>query len=301
METVKVKLDNGKRIEVGLVQEQYFMGKVKGNPLYVPVYDDRYQRVIAENIKIRVANKFDCIILCTGKRRTGKTTQACQCARIIDPEFPVRHVTFELDGPKGFNTVLAQNPYADPEAGVWPQVILDEAGFDLFSQNWMERVQKNIVKKFEVIGIKNQIVWLVLPHRKKLNKSIREEMVQYWIHTTVLDGQRGIAELRIGMENIYEEEMYWRPEACFLFEPLDGDPWWDEGYLVNKREFVDRVAADETGDEPDRRGGKTIAQRNLAIKTMYQTTPRSHSDIARELGIPLGTVSWILKGISKRS
>ena len=277
---------------MGLLESDYFFGKIHGMNLFAPCYDDRYIDVLAEEIRHFPQRKFDCNIMVTGKRRRGKTTLAATAARRIDPEFSPRQVAFEVEP---WNVIIRDSPYADPDNGILPQSILDEAGFDLFSQNWMERVQRNIVRKLEVIGIKNIINWYVLPHRKKFNKSIREEMIEYWLHVK-LDhtGLRGLAELRQGEENIWEEEMFWRPVCAFTFDPLPEDDWWTE-YTTNKRTFVDKIAATDPSDEDmSDRGRKLIKQRNTAMKLLYRSGFGSHQAIATAMDMPKTTVDSIL-------
>lgn len=296
MEEVTLRATSGVPYTVGLIQDDYYFGKVHGVRQYAPCYDHRYIPVLAESIRDYPRRKFDCNIMVTGKRRRGKTTLATKIARQVDAEFRPTNVAFEVEP---WNKVLADSPYADPDNDIYPQSMLDEAGFDLFSQNWMERIQRNIVKKLEVIGIKNLIDWFILPHRKKLNKSIREEMIEYWLHVGLSrDGLRGIAELRQGVENIWEEEMYWAPVCAFTFEdhPKD-DPWWMT-YEVSKREFVDKVTATDPTDEAmSDRGRKLIDQRNAAIKLLYRIGYGSHATIARALEMPRTTIDSILKGL----
>ena len=291
MENETVKADSGREYEVGLIQSDYPMGYAAGKALTVPIYDERYINVLADDIKNRPANGFDSIIMCTGERRTGKTTVTSQTARRIDAEFPVGHMTFRISD---FNKVLNDNPYADPENGIWPQDVLDEAGFDLFSQNWMERMQRNMVKKFEVIGLKKQIVWLVLPHRDFLNKKLREGMAQFWLNTEVRHGKRGLVEVRRGVPNKWQLDRYWGPHAAFTFKDMDDDPWWDE-YLVKKRAFIDEVAADTT----DETGPEKRNYRKEWATELYQTTNLSHAAIAKRVGVPIGTVHTDLKGVRK--
>jgi len=293
METVTVKSDSGKTFEVGLIQEEYRMGYTAKKMLTVPCYDERYVKVLADDIKKRIVDEFDSIIMCTGERRTGKTTLCSQIAKTIDQPFPVDNMTFRL---KDFNRVLHDNPYATPAEGVFPQVVLDEAGFDLFSQNWMERMQKNMVKKFEVIGAKNQTVYLVLPHRELLNKKLREGMAQFWLNTETPGGKRGLVELRRGVPNKWQMERYWAPHAAFTFTDLKGDSWWDE-YSVKKRTFIDEV----TGDIEDEEESTAKNWRKEHALYLYTTTDMSHAGVAEEMGVPHSTISLDLKGVKKKA
>ena len=292
METVTVKSDSGKTFEVGLIQEEYRMGYTAKKTLTVPCYDERYVYVLAEDIKKRIVDEFDSILMCTGERRTGKTTLCSQIAKTIDSSFLVDSMTFRL---KDFNKVLHDNPYADTKNGIYPQVVLDEAGFDLFSQNWMERMQRNMVKKFEVIGAKNQTVYLVLPHREMLNKKLREGMAQFWINTETPGGKRGLVELRRGVPNKWQMERYWAPHAAFTFTDLKGDPWWEK-YSVKKRAFIDEV----TGDTEDDDEITTKNWRKEFALYLYATTGMSHAGVAEAIGVPHSTISYDLKGVKKK-
>lgn len=291
MENAVVRADSGREYEVGLVQSEYPMGYAAGKALTVPVYDERYINVLTDDMKNRPANKFDTILMCTGERRTGKTTVCSQLARRIDRSFPVSHMSFRIPD---FNRVLKDNPYADPENNIYPQAFLDEAGFDLFSQNWMERMQRNMVKKFEIIGLKKQIVYLVLPHRDFLNKKLREGMAQFWLNTEVRSGKRGLVEVRRGVPNKWQMDRYWAPHAAFTFDEMDDDPWWAE-YLIKKRAFIDEVAA----DTEDEKGPEKRNWRKEWAEQLYQSTDMSHAAIAKKISVPIGTVHRDLKGVRK--
>ena len=46
-----------------------------------------------------------------------------------------------------------------------------------------------------------------------------------WIQTKTLDGERGFAELREGVSNIWQMELYWKPLMGFCYSELDDDFW----------------------------------------------------------------------------
>jgi len=287
-ETGVIKTPKGKRFNVGIVAPSYRMGKTAHAKQMVVVYDSRIIPYIASLIKELPQEGFDCIILITGRRRTGKSTLGAQIARAIDPKFGVDHIAFRL---AEFNDVIHNNPFADPEHGIYPQVILDEAGFDLFSQNWMQEMQKNLVKKFEVIGQKCQAVYLILPHRMLLNRGMREGMVMYWINVSTFDGERGFAELRVGQENIWTLEQYWKPLCAFTFGDLHDDFW--EAYNTKKMKFILEVTADipETGKS---RVQQLLKQRNAIIKYSYEVCKHTMQDIADQVGLTQTQISDII-------
>jgi hypothetical protein len=275
----EVATEKGQIFQVGIVADRYPMGKYKGSTKYVPVYDERAIEYVAGLIRERVQDKFDCVILITGERRTGKSTLSIQLAKAVSKMFDIRHLAFRLED---FNRVIAENPYADPSKGIYPQVNLDESGFDLFSQNWMDRMQRNLVRKFEVIGAKCQVVYLVLPHRMLLNRGLREGMAHFWINVTTFESMRGLAELREAQGSIWQLEAYWRPLCAFTFKPEAG-PMWDE-YTKRKFAFIDEVCAAQESDAPSR-ASQLIHQRNEAIRMCYRPGEVSYQQIADRLGV----------------
>jgi len=277
--TVPIMTPGGKSFDVGIVSDSYRMGKTSRAKQMVCVYDYQIIPYIAELLKELPREKFDCIILITGRRRTGKSTLASQIARAVDKTFPLDNIAFRLSE---FNDVVHTNPYANPAKEIYPQVILDEAGFDLFSQNWMQEMQKNLVKKFEVIGAKCQIVYLVLPHRMMLNRGLREGMVHLWINVSTFDGERGFAELRIGQENIWALEQYWKPLCAFTFNDTRDDFW--NQYNTKKIKFINEVTAD-TPEAGNTRVSQLVKQRNALIRNMYERRVRTVKQISEVIGI----------------
>ena len=259
------------------------------------VYDHRAINWTAEWLKFRVRNKHDNIIMITGERRVGKSHLAQQLARAIDPAFSVRNVAFPLEE---FNKILSSNPRADSEQKIYPIADLDEAGYDLYSGNWMQRVQKNMVRKFEVIGEKQQTVLLVLPHRLNLLKGIRGNIAKFWINveTWGREEERGLAVLRVAQPNIWELEPYWEPVVAFHFDEVLDD-WWNE-YLIKKRAFVDFAAAEDPAAEKgtDKRQMKWTEQRDKAIRLAYKRGVVTHEEISKEMGLTREAVTQILNG-----
>jgi len=257
---------DGSKYRVGVVNSKVKIGRYGNKDYFVPFYDSRAIEYIAGEARAMVKKGFDVCILYTGKRRTGKSTLQTQIAKAIDPEFPLECLSFKL---ADYDRNISELPYADPKNGVFPQVSLDEAGFDLFAQEWYSSFHKLMVKKMEVIAMKNLVLHMVLPHRKKLNKSIREEMVHYWIHTkTTQSGKRGIAQLRTPSDNIWDEKLFWDARMQFRFSKSEG-PFWD-AYLEKKRAFIDEVAAGQYGESKINRIKKVEEQRDTIIREYYQ-------------------------------
>jgi len=289
MQRVTLRTPYGTPVPLDMITEEYQIGSYQGMPEVCPLYDHSAIEYIAECSRERIRRKYDTNIMYSGRRRRGKSTVASHIALAIDPNLSVDQVSW--DTPE-FNALLDAAPYADPEHGIYPQVILDEAGYVLYTKNWMQEVQKSLVLKFQVVGIKRLITHFVLPHRKKLATDIREDVIEYWVYVTEREGYRGIAELRQGVENKWEPDQYWRPLLAFTFDELTG-PWWDE-YSRRKIAFVDSAAAKPLTGAPGARQESALRQRDAAIRALYTQTHLSHAKIGEALGIPRTTVDSIL-------
>jgi len=270
-----------RRFKVGVIAKKY---KIAGK-YNVPIYDHRIVPYIAELAMERPKKRFDTIFLITGQRRCGKSTLAFQIARCIDNNFDERKIAFRIEE---FGEIIQNNPECNPEIGVYPQVIMDEAGYDLLAQNWMERMQKELVKRFEVIGARRQIIYLVLPHKQLLNRSIRNGMIHYWINVSTFENERGFAELRMAQENIWKLETFWKPLCAFTFEPCDDDPIWKQ-YLVKKDAFIDSVMTDIEDTSKTRELKK---QRAMLIKHILKTEKMSQKELAEKFDLPFNVVRY---------
>lgn len=283
---------SGAPITVGVLEEERLLQKTRFGAIVGPLYDERFLDYLADYAWNQIADLWDLIIMYTGERRVGKSTFALKLARRIDPDFPVRHVAFRLDG---FDNLLGALPRADAEHGLFPQAALDEAGYDLFAQNWMQEVQRNTVRKFEVIGEKGEIVHMMLPHRCHLNKGLRDSMAKLWVNVETDQGKRGLAVICEAVPNKWELEVYWRPLGAMRFSPFeDDDPFWTE-YMTTKRAFVDEAASARS--EPDMmnpRRAKATAQRDAALRALRRFGGLKNREIAEQVGLPKGTVDRVL-------
>jgi hypothetical protein len=273
--------DKGMPVPVTVKQEAFPMGvDNQGNPIYCPFLSEGGVRYIAAVIKERLADKYDAILMITGQPRRGKSTLAMQIALEVDRQFKLDKVAFRANE---FTEILNKNPYADLTQGVIPQGILDESGFDLFSQDWMMREQKELVKTLAVIGLKNQVLYFVLPHRDDLNRSIRETRIAIWIDTDIrLDipiFERGYAELRVGMPNKFKREQWWQPRCAFYFGELTGQLWDD--YIVRKKAFIDRAVSEETQPSSSTIERLTAARNNL-MRAYYEYRQRKRDGISQD-------------------
>lgn len=264
LQEVQLPPINGKILIAGMISDSYKIGGSRRGAQKVPIYDHRIIPYIAEMAKSRVRKKFDCPILIAGQRRTGKTTNAIAIARELNPRFTSDLIAFRLED---FRKILANLPPAEPENDFYPVAILDESGVDLYSKDWQQRLQKEMVKVFQIIGKKRLTMILCLPHRNLLTKDIREAM-HLWIQTkTDMDGERGFAELREGCDNIWQLELYWKPLCGFCYNQQDDDFW--DSYEERKDAFIEEFIQLSPVPDASHRA-KVMEQRDNAIKLMVK-------------------------------
>lgn len=286
---------SGHRFTVGVLQEDYLIGREHGVPMVCQLYDDRCIHYAVDLLQERPRHKFATNVMIAGEPRTGKSTLGISMARLIDHGFSPDKVAFTLED---FTRIFSANPYADPKLGVFPQVIADESGFSMYSQNFMDREQRNLNRMFQVTPVMNQISYFILPHKDFLNKNLRDTMVQYWFQTVVHNGLRGVVKMRQAQHSEFVKDVYWQPVCAFTFSAMDRDAWWTD-YFKRKVEFVNRVAAEPLGDlGTTGREKEIIGQRNRAIKALYlsaqKAEPISHKKVAELMDMPVSTVDSIL-------
>lgn len=257
MHDVVIKHKDAK-FTVGLVQEEkYFQQTVRGQH-YAPVYDGRVFDYLAHRVVARGKARFDNRIVIAGPPRTGKSTIACTWARRIDPDFPVENVSFRL---ADYKDRLASLPPADPVKGKWPMAVLDESGVDLYSKDWATRHVKDMVKVFQIIGMKRLTMMMCLPHRNLLAKDMRDEM-HWWINTCMDDDElRGYCEVRYAKPNPWATP-YWNPLFGIVYDELN-DSWWRE-YESYKNDFIEEYTR-TAPVEPTEREKHLVRQRDVAI------------------------------------
>jgi len=253
----------------------------KLGPVEVPFFDDSAIDYIAATIRERIKDGFDSIVMITGARRTGKSTLGLQIARKVSPSFDLDSIAFRVED---FSEVLNKNPYADPSHDVWPQAFLDEAGHGLYSKEWMSLWQRNLVKCLEVIGMKKQVCYFILPHMQKLTGDVRDEMAHIWIDVDTWGFKRGYAEVYMGTRNKFKQSIFWQCEAVFKFDELKGEFWTK--YEDKKRLFIDEIAAEKIATV---KVSKDTERLNKLIADVYRRGI-SAPEIAEKIGVTDQTI-----------
>jgi len=228
-------------------EEDYKIGY--NPPILVPIYDESFMEYLAKLWQYRIERKWSVDVLITGDRRVGKSTLAHILASKLYRDFSADNVAFTLED---FQDILRNNPTGGN--GTYPVAILDEAGFDLFAQDWADRVQKSMVKTFEVIGAKYQTIFLLAPSPSLINRGFRK-LTSYWIYLPSEKMTRGVAEFYEAKIDKYDGSIYYDPQCAFLFKPIDEQhnshllPIWQE-YERRKMNFISMVLdrMQETGE-----------------------------------------------------
>lgn len=127
------------------VHDHHYYGTFSGRKQIGPEYGFEALDILAGYIRHRIRKKFDCPIMVTGDERAGKSTLALHLARKIDPDFPIRNICFRI---------RELNERID-SARPGEVIVMDESGFDLYTQEWWNEFQMNLVKKLQVIGFQS--------------------------------------------------------------------------------------------------------------------------------------------------
>jgi len=282
IETEEVYLTTPKKtvtVPVGLITEDYLIQTTKkGKEIRVKAYDSRYIKFFAEKLKERIVWKWPNDILMAGKRRVGKSCLAIRIARTMHPTMAINDIVFTL---KELNHNLKTNPTANPSLNLFPQIMFDEAGFDLFMENWNNFYQKELVKKYEVIGAKYQTIYLIAPG--DFVNSKMKNFSTFLIYCCEDNLERGVAELYELKDKKFGKPWY-NPIAAFQFDELHDD-FWDE-YEKKKFAFIDDVCEKEPDEERmSNRRKIQLEQRNKAITLLYKSSKLSQNELSKQLGL----------------
>ena len=270
------------------VHDHHYYGTFGGVRQIGPEYGFEALDILAGYMRHRVSKKFDCPIMITGDERAGKSTFSLHLAQRLDPDFKIENICFKI---KDFNRAIDDAKPGDV-------IIEDEAGFDIYAQEWWNEFQMNLVKKLQVIGKKRIIILLNLPHRKDLNTKIRERRVKFWphIYTQGEEMDRGFVEICRARGNKWEQTIFWEPLMSFHFPEFKGQ-LWDE-YEKIKDEFIAEVSADEYS--PDSNQMKVVEQRNKLIYRVVREKLLSQTEIAKTCGMGQPRISEIYNSIKER-
>ena len=204
------------------------------NNVVVPLLGDSGIMVLAEYIRERIDNNFDCLVMVSGDRGSGKSTLILQTALVLDPHLSVDQVAFR---PQDFARVFQAN---DKSKKKYRQVLADESGHAFHSRRWNNAFQTTIIRHMIISRVKKQVLWQAVPKRSQLDNQLRD-MPYIWVHVSqpseFVQGFAIVLTAPSPLQSMWHPERYWVHQFAFTFQPLAGD-LWDE-YEKRKIAFVD--------------------------------------------------------------
>ena len=284
----------GRRVKVNVLHPKLAIRVGGGRVCTVPFVDETGINVLAEIGKERVDHGRDCMYIWTGDRGSGKSTGIMKTALAIDPKFETDSIAFWLED---FGIKFASNPQGDGAKGLYPQVVLDEAGHALYGPQWLAREQLEISKNMIINRIMKQIVHVAVPKRKQFNNQIRD-MAFIWIHISepkeYTQGYGLVRLAPVGKQSEFHSEKYWEPKMAFVYRKLTGDLW--DRYEAKKIAFV-REASKNMGRVGSTTATKFAASRDAVMREYHEYRKERGDPISREA---LGDVAGLRVSQTRR-
>lgn len=283
---VKLKCSNGNIVTVDQLGTDYY-GTYKGEELWCPIYSFDALDWLVSEMQYATAHAWDQVLLITGKEGSGKSAIGAHIGRKINPNLSLDQVSY---APGEFKDWVR-------DAKIGDLGIMDEAAEEMFSYEWMQKGQRDLIKSFLRFRIKRLKIILILPHQMLLNKQLRERRVHWWldVYAKAID-ERGYAQLRKGplKDNPWKTDIFWDGQFTLRFPSFDSidKEFWDE-YEKRKLKFVDsRLKEDTRGHErPSESKRKIIDSCRKLVKMDWNV-----SQIAKHYGCSERTVKEYLRG-----
>jgi hypothetical protein len=220
---------------------------------------------------------MDCIIVCSGKERTGKTTLGWQSCKLIDDDFTADNVAFTIQEAKKLLQV------SDKQSAI----MIDEAQWMLYGRDALSSSSKWLNKTLMKIGQLNYFIWLNIPDYFSLDPYVRKFRVTCllrtkWkvkpkyidlagVRTKVFETERGKFEVygQHKLKDIYKvkdtsEEHWTYPTYIDYFSAVDPNDSEYKRYLQRAEEFK-RVTQEDVDGKQDKRKDNILAFRGDSI------------------------------------
>ena len=182
---------------------------------------ERMYRGWVRTIRYMCEKDWDWPIIVTGLEGTGKSAFAVNLACDLDEGVEKdldKHIIWDLDD-RFIEKIVKTEPSA---------FVLDEAGVDLFSRDFMKEKTKEIIRLVIIMRQFNHVPIIVLPKMKWLDSYLRDHRVQNWADIGVFGGslfrERGKA-------TVYLSEHH----------PMGSAPYWNELFKVRFANFSPTV------------------------------------------------------------
>lgn len=223
-------------------RKQYVIGYYKKHTETILIGSDTMD-LFAKELKKRVKNNFQNIVVFEGGTGSGKSSAAIRLAKTMDPKWSITdNYIYSLQDLKD------KLHRAEMGEKVSPISLFDEAVVSLNSRNSMRSDDKNMLILFNTMRSRGWTTLLCVPSIFDLNKSLRATHVDFKIRCPdkpLLKGydRRGFLEFSMAKRSEYSRagEPYWYLFAAGIFPPLE--PSWDAEYQKLKNEKQDDLLA----------------------------------------------------------
>lgn len=216
-------------------RKQHVLRFYKKHGSIIPICSDTMD-LFAKQVKNRVKNNYQCIIVFEGGTGSGKSTAAITFAKTLDPKWSITdNYIYSLED------LQRKLDRAEKGEEVSPISLFDEAVVSLNSRNANRSQDREMVILFNTMRSLGWITLLCVPSIFDLNKSVRSTHVDFKLRCpdkSPLKGydRRGFLEFSIAKRSEYSRtgEPYWYLFSTGIFKPLK--PEWDEEYQKLKRD-----------------------------------------------------------------
>lgn len=219
-------------------RKQHVLAFYRKHQSIIPICSDTME-LFAKQVKDRIKNGYQCIIVFEGGTGSGKSSAAITFAKTLDPDWSITdNYIYSLED------LQAKLDRSDRGEKVSPISLFDEAVVSLNSRNSNRSQDREMVILFNTMRSLGWITLLCVPSIFDLNVSVRKTHVDFKIRCpdkAPLRGwdRRGFLEFSIAKRSEYSRsgEPYWYLFSTGVFKPLK--PRWDEEYQKLKRDKQD--------------------------------------------------------------
>lgn len=238
---------------------------------------------LAQNLnglKDNLRKDYDAFVVVTGKERTGKSTLALQCAKLVDPTFNLTRVVFTPD----------QFIDAVYNAEKYQAIVYDEAHGGLNSKGTMSTVNKKLIQTFTEMGFRNLYVFLVLPSFFELGRYAAIHRTNLLIHTHERGAYMVFSHRR-------KKDIYLKGKKTMTIKaPANFKGRYTSHFVVDKLQYEEkkRLSTTETAKEETTFAKKLKEQLAKSLYLLMEKHGYKNVDLCRELDVPANYLGNIL-------
>jgi len=152
---------------------------------------------LANIIRKRQRDDWDCVIAITGIEGVGKTTEAWDLSRKVDRKFNLaKNFIFSPKTQEAIKQIKALYQYG--------AVVMDEGIKMAYKLDWQSKAQRLLNKVYTLNRNENKVTIICIPNFLDLSKFFRDHRVYIWIHVY----SRGKAVAFIRADNPYSSDIW---------------------------------------------------------------------------------------------